>query len=526
MSVRNGRTARPPANAPDEVERERARADAAADDASRAERELLESRAQLRTIEARLRTTERRLEAIRRRPAVRVADTFRGGVAALTAAVRRRGRRPEPFPERPSVARSFEGATPRDLAARYRSTMLAALHGGPSSGAPFRVAPFGPMDELVEGLAARGVVATRDDLEADAILVTHPGIIPNRIPDGPIRIGIHPAVSDDFDVLVGPTEEPAGAVFEAIDRWLRAPRIAIRIPAPNPALADSWGDTHLARAFRNSLRRAGWPTRIRLRHVWDEPFVGIDDVIVDLLGLHEATSQPGAVRVLWQISHPELARPDLYERYDVAFVASDPFAERMADRARVPVHSLHQATDPDRFGPRDGGPAHELLFVGGWRQAGRRILEDLIPTDHELAVFGGRWTAERIDLRYLGGEAIPNDELPAYYGAAAIVLNDHWAGMRREGFLSNRLYDAAAAGAFVISDHVEGLEDEFDGGIVGYRDRAQLHELVDRFLADPDARREHADVARRAVLERHTFDHRARRFIEVVEPLLPSGSIA
>jgi glycosyltransferase involved in cell wall biosynthesis len=252
--------------------------------------------------------------------------------------------------------------------------------------------------------------------------------------------------------------------------------------------------------------------------------VGVDDVVLDLLGLHETTSQPGAVRVLWQISHPELARADLYDRYDAAFVASDTFAERMAALTHVPTHPLHQATDLRRFEPQPGGPPHELLFVGGWRQAGRRILEDLLPTDHELAVYGGRWTPERIDPRHLAGDAIPNAELPAYYGAASIVLNDHWAAMRREGFLSNRLYDATAAGAFVISDHVDGIEAEFDGGIVGYRDRDDLRALVDRFLADPEARREHADRARRTVLDRHTFDHRARRFIEVVEPLLPTGS--
>jgi spore maturation protein CgeB len=95
--------------------------------------------------------------------------------------------------------------------------------------------------------------------------------------------------------------------------------------------------------------------------------------------------------------------------------------------------------------------------------------------------------------------------------------------MRREGFLSNRLYDASAAGAFVITDHVDGLEAEFDGGVVGYRDRAELRELIDHFLAAPDERREHAKRARAAVLDRHTFDHRARRFVELVAPLLPEG---
>ena len=501
------------------AEQERARGEAAHEDANRAERALLESQTYIRDLEAQLARAERRLSALRGRRSVRLALALTGKLGAVNAMVRGRSRRLA-TPERRGAGRTFEGVGTRDLPGRYRETMLAALHGQDTAGGPIRVAPFGPMDELIDGLAARGIQSTRDDLGADAILVMDPRLIPERLPAGPIRIGIHPAISDDFDILVGPSDDPAAAVVDALDRWLRATRVGIRTPAAHPGVADSWGDTHFARAFRDALRRAGWPARVRLRYTWTEPATGTDDVVVDMLGLHETTEPLGAVRILWQISHPELARPDLYERYDLAFVASDPFAARMAARVNVPVRPLHQATDPERFQPRAGGPPHELLFVGGWREAGRRILEDVVPTEHELAVYGRRWTAERIDPRYLAGDAVANDDLAAYYSAASIVLNDHWAAMRREGFLSNRLYDASAAGAFVISDQAHGLDAEFDGGIVGYRDRDHLRELIDRFLARPDERREHAERARRAVLERHTFDHRAQRFIELVEPML------
>ena len=507
---------------PDDLERERARAEAAAEDANRAERELLEARAEVRRLEATLARTEQRLETLRRRADVRAADRVRAGVGAVKAVVARRARRNSPTTdvgEVASVPRPLDGTDARDVPARYREALLAALGGEPGV-APFTVVLFGAMDPLAEGLRARGIAVSRDHRVADAILVAEPQIDPDRLPDGPIRVGLHPATNPRFDVLVAQSDDPAPAVIAALQAWLRTPRVGIRVPAPHPGVAESWGDTHFARAFRDALRRAGWGARVRLRHQWERPWTGYDDVVVDLLGLHEPTSQPGALRVLWQISHPELARPDMYERYDIVFVASDAFAERMGGRVAVPVQPLHQATDPERFHPTPGGPSHELLFVGGWRQAGRRILEDLLPTHHELAVYGGRWTAERIDPRYIGGAAVPNDELAAYYGGASIVLNDHWAAMRREGFLSNRLYDAAAAGAFVISDQVDGMESEFDGGVVGYRDRADLARLVDRFLADPGARHEHAERARAAVLERHTFDHRARRFIEVVEPLL------
>jgi len=529
-------------SAPDPtLERERDRARRASEDARRAERELLEARAEVRRLEARLRQVEGRLEALRARRSVRAAVGISGRVGAAIDAARSvvggRGDGATTSGGATTAIRAApaadDGAIPRrDLPARYRSRLLAALHDPTASGGPVRIALAEGAADLAATVRAGGfeVAPLRDDGSAvaaavDAILVTDPALDPATLPVGPIRIGLAPASNPSFDILIDPAPSELGpTLVDAIDRWLRATRVGIRIPAATAATADTWGDTHLARAFRDALRAAGWPTRLHVRADWEDPAIGRDDVVLDLLGLHETSAPSGAVAVLWQISHPELARPALVDRYDLAFVASDPFAELLAAEVAVPVRPLHQATDPDRFRPRPGGPSHELLFVGGWRQAGRRVLEDLLPTEHDLAVYGGRWTPERIDPRHLAAGAVPNDELGAYYAAADIVLNDHWAGMRREGFLSNRLYDAAAAGAFVISDDVDGIETEFDGGIVTYRDRADLARLVDAFLADPAARRTHAERAHRAVLDRHTFAHRARAFIAEVEPLLwPRG---
>jgi GT2 family glycosyltransferase len=314
--------------------------------------------------------------------------------------------------------------------------------------------------------------------------------------------------------------EAGAALASAIADWVHASRVAIRIGVKSWPVAESWGDLHVARDLARALRRQGRPVRILIRPEWDSGVAARDDVSIHVLGASTATLRPGQVNVLWHLSHPDIANPDLYDRYDLAFVASEPFARRMADLSRVPVAALPQATDPERFHPGLPGPAHELLFVGNSRGVRRHILDELLPTDHELAVYGRAWTADRLDPRYLAGEHVPNEELAGYYGNAAIVLNDHWLDMQREGFLSNRLYDAAAAGAFVISDDVEGLEAAFDGGIAGYVGADELRRLVDTFLADPAARRDCAERARAAVLARHTFDHRARTILDAVEPLL------
>jgi spore maturation protein CgeB len=201
-------------------------------------------------------------------------------------------------------------------------------------------------------------------------------------------------------------------------------------------------------------------------------------------------------------------------------VASDPFVARMAPLCRPDVTPLHQATDPERFKPDRIGPRHEPLFVGNSRKVHRRIVDDLADTTHELAVYGRDWTRDLIDPRFVAGENIPNRKLNRYYSSAAIVLNDHWEDMQAHGFLSNRLYDASACGAFVASDHVEGIEAEFDGAIQTYATRDELAELVARFLAAPAERQRRGEHARAVVLERHTFGHRVRDILGVVAPHL------
>ena len=44
------------------------------------------------------------------------------------------------------------------------------------------------------------------------------------------------------------------------------------------------------------------------------------------------------------------------------------------------------------------------------------------------------------------------------------MLADHWDDMREHGFISNRIYDALACGAVVVSDDVAGLDGRFGRG--------------------------------------------------------------
>lgn len=345
------------------------------------------------------------------------------------------------------------------------------------------------------------VLASADESVA-SVARRHPGVV-----------RVAPADGDLSEAAVGV------AFATALTTWIRSARVAIRVGIPSWDVAPSWGDLHFARDLQRAFRRTGRPARLQLAPAWPTWTAARDDVTIHLFGQAEAPTHPGQLNVLWHISHPDNGTPAAYARYDLVFAASDSYAAWMASETGVPVRPLHQATDPDRFRPEPAGPSHDLLFVANSRGVRRHILEDLGSTDHDLAVYGRNWTPERLDPRYLKGDLVPNDELGGYYAAASIVLADHWPDMQREGFLSNRLYDAAAAGAFVISDDVEGLDEEFDRGVVTYRGARELRTLVDWYLAHPDGRAGHAARARAAVLARHTFDHRVGAILEALEPV-------
>src|SRR5688500_13571056 len=91
---------------------------------------------------------------------------------------------------------------------------------------------------------------------------------------------------------------------------------------------------------------------------------------------------------------------------------------------------------------------------------------------------------------------------------------------RRYGFSpATRVFEAAGAGACLITDAFEGVEEFFEPGeeILVAHDGAEVAEHV-RALT-PARARQIGDAALRRVLAEHTYDHRA----ELLEATLNSG---
>lgn len=292
-------------------------------------------------------------------------------------------------------------------------------------------------------------------------------------------------------------------------------RWAIKTSAPAGPLQEKWGDTHFARSLALALERLGQDVAIDPREAHQRPSSYLDDVVLNLRGLDAFATQPGRLNLMWVISHPEAVSVDELHHYDAVFAASVSWSNMMSDKAGVLIQPLLQATDaalmtPDA-GIADSGP--QVLFVGNSRKVFRPIIRDAVRADLPVSIYGRDWEPF-VDPALVQAQYLPNESLSAAYRSAGVVLNDHWADMGAHGFVSNRLFDAVACGARVISDATEGLDDLFAGAVQVYESPSHLAYLAGRGRESAfpeEARRlEIAATVRRD----HSFDERARQLLE------------
>lgn len=294
-------------------------------------------------------------------------------------------------------------------------------------------------------------------------------------------------------------------------------RWAVKNPAPAGEAGEHWGDTHFARAVAGALRELGQKVVIDHRLEFERATSRHDDVALVLRGVEPFRPSPEQVSIGWVISHPEMLARSEAAAYDRLVAASVTWSAQTAARWGIRVEPLLQATDPALFHPDRAVPdtGHPVLFVGSSRTIYRQIVKDAVEAGLPLSVYGDTWL-RFIPKRYRKAQYLPNEELGAAYRSAGVVLNDHWDDMREAGFLSNRLFDAVASGARVITDDVAGLRDVFGDSVQVYRtqdDLVRLSSLPDPSVVFGDDEAIRATAAK--VHREHSFRARAERLLEI-----------
>lgn len=108
-------------------------------------------------------------------------------------------------------------------------------------------------------------------------------------------------------------------------------------------------------------------------------------------------------------------------------------------------------------------------------------------------------------------------ELPYFYGHSKINFN--CTSMQMKGASNQRILDAPAAGAFVLTDWREQMEAMFDEKteVVCFREKEEIPDLIRYYLKHDTERERIAIAARKRVLSCHTWDKRIEEIIRVMQ---------
>ena len=152
----------------------------------------------------------------------------------------------------------------------------------------------------------------------------------------------------------------------------------------------------------------------------------------------------------------------------------------------------------------------KLLFVGNvWSlEMRRKTVDYAVRNNLKIDIYGKGWEQflDGEDLELIKGEQILNDDLKYYYSSADIVLNDTRDDMIEAGFISNRIFDATACGAFVISDYIKEIEEVYGDSIVMYKSEEEFVELINYYLEHPEEREIKAKKAQEITIRRFGAD--------------------
>lgn len=384
-----------------------------------------------------------------------------------------------------------------------------------------------PLLEALDAAAAGGAAAVQPALVGDDRTLTAPALAGHPVStldrlDGTALTDRFPGVEARRDGADGPTvlttaiwmPGPAYKVTR-LESLLPVPdglRWSIDIAAGASPIGRHWGDWHFARSLADALERLDQWVEIDHPETRGRATRAGTDVVLTLRGLERVAPQPGAVNLLWVISHPEDVTPDEVAQFDVAYAAGTAWAERHS------VTPLLQCTDTTRFHPGVGeaDPEGHALFVGNARGGPRPVVTAARAAGVPLSVVGRGWAEHGVEA---DAEGIANEDLPAAYARAGVVLNDHHDDMRREGFVSNRVFDVLAVGGRLLTDPVAGLDDALGSDVPVWRTPDDLARLARPPYDAWPGPAERRALAERVVAE-HSFDARAatllaaaRRFV-------------
>jgi spore maturation protein CgeB len=267
--------------------------------------------------------------------------------------------------------------------------------------------------------------------------------------------------------------------------------------------------------------------------------VGFEDDLI-LKSVMEA-AKPGALRIFWDVDAPatlaELrAAPDHPLRLALpqldavmTYGGGDPVVNAYGSLGAQRCIPIYNALDPETHFPTDPDPrfAADLGFLGNRLPDRERRVEAffLEPADRSpkstFLLGGSGWHDKPMsaNVNYIGH--VSTRDHNAFNVTPKAVLNISRDSMAQNGFSpATRVFEAAGAGACLITDHWEGVDLFLNPGeeVLVARDGQDVIEIMARL--SPERARAIGQAARDRILKHHTYDQRAAEADDVFRSLL------
>jgi hypothetical protein len=316
----------------------------------------------------------------------------------------------------------------------------------------------------------------------------------------------------------------------------------------SPGLDDAriiWGERLAARSEKKALERAFPGSRVLVMSRDDLP--RLHELRVDLLISYYTGPRPpwriddiaehvGGVTILKVVNHGDLLEEFSRILVDGFITNSRPACEVLA-RHR-PAAYVPLAVDDD-FGPVAPVDRYraDVVYLGSGGRGNKRpettrhYLDPAKAFDFHL--WGGYWDREYWAPvsretpaandwhRYWRG-LLPLDDIAALYSSAKIVLGYHEDSQRTWGMWNNRVLEALACGAFLITDDARGLREEFGEAVEVTGGGAETARLIAHYLPLAEERRRRGEIGRRIIQTRYTYSGWARTVRAFYEALRES----
>lgn len=216
---------------------------------------------------------------------------------------------------------------------------------------------------------------------------------------------------------------------------------------------------------------------------------------------------------------------DLSE-YDAFLTNSEGCIPDLVELGARNTHPLHYGVDPELCHPVDVPKDIDVFFFGYGNDFREEWMKKLITIPSQQMpdkrfVVGGKGFNMDLGNAELIGDLTYNDW--RYYACKSkINLNiTRWSHTNVYGSSTSRPFELAAFGACIVSQPYNGLEKWFDNGkeLLIADNEASAIEIYSRLLADDTKRTEIGNNARNRVLNHHTFAHRAKQMLAIIQNL-------